>query len=271
MHFIDEGQGPPLLLVHGNPTWSFLWRRLVQDLAADYRVVAVDHIGCGLSDKPQAYDYCLARHTANLVSLVERLDLQDATLVAHDWGGPIGLGALLASESRFKRMVLLNTGAFPPFFCPWRIRVCRWGWVNRWGVRRLNLFARAALRMAVAQPHCMTPAVRAGFLAPYASHADRIAIGRFVQDIPLSDRHRTWSVLASLEAGLRKLRPRPVQLIWGMQDWCFTPACLERLQAIFPQARVRRIETAGHYVIEDEPQMVIETVRTFLKASPVPS
>ena len=123
MHYLDEGQGDRvLLMVHGNPTWSFYWRRLVEAFRPSYRVVAVDHVGCGLSDKPQDYPYTLARHIDNLTSLIQQLDLQQTTLIAHDWGGAIGLGALLKNRQRFDSIALLNTGAFPPPFIPWRIR-----------------------------------------------------------------------------------------------------------------------------------------------------
>ncbi|HJN66192.1 MAG TPA: alpha/beta fold hydrolase, partial [Pirellulales bacterium] len=104
MHYVDEGQGEPLLLVHGNPTWSFYWRNLILGLRDHYRVLAVDHIGCGLSDKPQQYPYRLRQHTDNLIAFVEQLDLNRLTLVAHDWGGPIGLGTALALKDRFSRL-----------------------------------------------------------------------------------------------------------------------------------------------------------------------
>ncbi len=144
MHYVDEGHGArTLLMVHGNPTWSFYWRRLIEAFRSDYRVVAVDHIGCGLSDKPQTYRYTLAQHIDNLTALVAHLDLQQTTLIAHDWGGAIGLGTLLKHRQRFHSAALLNTGAFPPPFIPWRIRACRIPWLGSWAIRRWNLFARA--------------------------------------------------------------------------------------------------------------------------------
>ncbi len=124
-HYLDEGQGEVLLLVHGNPTWSFYWRELIRRWREHYRVVAVDHIGCGLSDKPHDYPYCLARHVDNLAALVGELNLQAITLVAHDWGGAIGVGAALADPDRFARFTLMNTAAFRSRQIPLRIRVCR--------------------------------------------------------------------------------------------------------------------------------------------------
>ena len=113
-HYLDEGSGEPLLMVHGNPTWSFYWRNLILALRDDYRTIAPDHIGCGLSDKPENYCYTLAQHIDNLVQLIRELDLTNITLLAHDWGGSIGLGAALELPERFSRIVLFNTAAFPP-------------------------------------------------------------------------------------------------------------------------------------------------------------
>ncbi|HKD36019.1 MAG TPA: alpha/beta fold hydrolase, partial [Pirellulales bacterium] len=159
-HYLDEGAGPPLLLVHGNPTWSFHWRNLVTALAPRFRLVAPDHVGCGLSDKPPDYSYRLAQHIENLTALVERLDLREITLVAHDWGGPIGLGAALRCRERFARLVLLNTAAFRSKQIPWRIRICRTPLLGPLAVRGANGFARAALTMAVCKHKRMTPAIR---------------------------------------------------------------------------------------------------------------
>lgn len=268
-HYLDEGSGSPLVMVHGNPTWSFYWRNLVTAFRPQFRVVVPDHMGCGLSDKPQDYPYCLDQHIDNLTQLVERLDLRGLTLLAHDWGGAIGLGMALRVPDRVARLVLFNTGAFPPPSIPWRIRVCRTPGLGPLAVRGGNLFARAALTMAVEHGERMTPAVRAGLLAPYDSWAHRIAILRFVQDIPTSTRQRTWQTLAELERGLPSLADRPCLLVWGMRDWCFTPRCLERFQSLLPSAGVRRIEDAGHYVIEDAHERIVPWVAEFLDENPV--
>jgi haloalkane dehalogenase len=265
MHYVDEGSGPPLLMVHGNPTWSFYYRSLVLAFRDRYRTIACDHLGCGLSDKPQAYPYTLAQHTENLVRLIDQLDLRDITLVVHDWGGAIGLGAAVARPERIARLVILNTGAFPPPYIPARILACRTPLAGRVALRGLNLFARAALTMATRRPGGLSPAVRAGLLAPYDSWRNRVAIWRFVRDIPITRRHPTWQTLATLESRLPTLANRPVQLIWGLGDWCFTTRCLDRFQQIFPQARVRQLPNAGHYLLEDAPDDVVEEIDRFLK------
>lgn len=268
-HYLDEGRGEPLLLVHGNPTWSFYWRELVLALRGKYRLIVPDHIGCGLSDKPQRYDYRLAQHIGNLRRLVEHLRLEKLTLLAHDWGGAIGLGAAVSEPNRFRRFVLFNTAAYRSRRVPWRIRVCRTPLLGEVAVRGLNAFARAALTMAVARHERMTPAVRAGLLAPYDTWANRIAIHRFVMDIPLSPRHPSYAAIEATEHGLRALGDRPTMFIWGMRDWCFTPYFLERFLEFFPHAEVHRLFDASHYVIEDAHERIVPLVERFLAANAI--
>jgi cis-3-alkyl-4-acyloxetan-2-one decarboxylase len=268
-HYVDEGQGEPLLLVHGNPTWSFFWRELIVALRGKYRVIAVDHIGCGLSDKPQQYPYRLQQHIENLSALVESLDLQDATLIAHDWGGAIGLGAALAMPQRFARFVLSNTAGFRSPHIPWRIRLCHTPVLGTVAIRGLNAFLQSALQMALEKPERITPAVRAGYLAPYDSWANRIAIDRFVKDIPLGPRHPSYETLLRIEQGLPSLADRPWLFLWGMRDWCFHPWYLQRFLDFVPGAEVHRLPDAGHLIFEDAPQESIEAIRNFLLNHPI--
>ena len=264
LHYVDEGAGEPLLFVHGNPTWSFYWRNLILGLRDQYRCIAVDHIGCGLSDKPQNYPYTLERRITDLAHVVEQLNLKNATLLAHDWGGAIGLGTVQRLPFRFSRIVLFNTGAFPPPFVPWRIAACRTPILGTLAVRGLNAFARAALSMAVEKHDRMTADVRGGFLAPYANWHDRIAINEFVRDIPFSSRHPTWKTLEKIESGLPSLGGWPIQLIWGMRDWCFRPECLARIRKHWPQAEVHELADCGHYVVEDAHERIVPLVADFL-------
>jgi haloalkane dehalogenase len=269
MHYVDEGDGPPMLMVHGNPTWSFYWRRLIQAFSKRHRCVAPDHIGCGKSDKPRNYEYTLARRRDDLASLIERLDLQDITLLVHDWGGAIGLGAAISMPERFSRIVLFNTGAFPPHFIPWRIGICRTPVFGQVAVQGLNAFARAALWMATEKPDRFTPAVRAGLLAPYDHWANRRAVYQFVADIPMSRRHPTWRTLQDLEANLPRLAHMPAVFFWGMRDWCFRPDCLDRLLQSFPDAEVHRFDDAGHYVVEDAHERIIPRLAQFVSQTTV--
>jgi pimeloyl-ACP methyl ester carboxylesterase len=263
-HFLDEGEGDPVLMVHGNPTWSFYWRHLVLALRPRQRAIAVDHLGCGLSDKPLDYPYRLEDHVANLAGLIQSLDLENITLVVHDWGGPIGLSAAVQLQERIGRLVILNTGAFPPPSIPLRIRCCRIPLLGNFMVRRLNLFARMALKMATHRKLLSKPA-RDGLLSPYDSHASRIAIARFIEQIPSSPGHPNWQLLCSLEKQLEGLSNIPTRIIWGMKDWCFTPHCLDLLMEIFPHADVTRLEDVGHYVMEEDPDRVIQLVSEFLQ------
>jgi cis-3-alkyl-4-acyloxetan-2-one decarboxylase len=267
-HYVDEGSGPTLLFVHGNPTWSFAFRNLVKALSPNFRVLAVDHIGCGFSDKPQDYPYRLAQHVANLERFIVGLDLREITLFAHDWGGAIGMGAATHLPERFARFVLFNTAAFRSRRMPLRIAVCRVPGLGALGVRGLNLFSRAALQMAVARPDRLTPAVRRGYLAPYSSWHDRIAVLRFVQDIPLAASHPSYATLASIEEGLPTLSDRPMLLVWGERDWCFTTEFLDEFQRRFPQAEALRLPDAGHYVFEDAAEPIIARVKEFLARLP---
>jgi len=266
-HYIDEGSGEPLLMVHGNPTWSFIWRDLVKDLSRDYRVLAVDHIGCGLSDKPADYQYVLNRHIENLGRLVTSLDLTGVTLLAHDWGGAIGMGAAVRMPERFSRFVLLNTAAFRSTRVPRRIAVCRVPLLGALGVRGMNLFVQAAIVQAVEKKDRMTPEVKAGYLAPYDSWANRIAVHRFVQDIPLNTQHVSYQTLVDVEQGLGQFRESPMLLIWGERDWCFTLEFLKEFQQRFPQAETCTFADAGHYVLEDAHERIIPRVRTFLEGA----
>jgi haloalkane dehalogenase len=253
-------------MVHGNPTWSFYWRRIIAAFRDRFRCLAPDHVGCGLSDKPRDYPYTLARRRDDLVRLIEELDLREITLLVHDWGGAIGLGAALKVPERFSRLVVFNTGAFPPPYIPLRIRVCRTPVMGRILVQGFNAFARAALTMATEKPERFTPAVRAGFLAPYDSWSNRRGVDRFVRDIPASPRHPTWRMLEDIEAGLPRLAELPTMFIWGMRDWCFRPDCLERLLKSFPRAEVHRLEDAGHYVVEDAHERIVPLLESFLGA-----
>ncbi|MES2792942.1 MAG: alpha/beta fold hydrolase [Planctomycetota bacterium] len=269
MHYIDEGVGETILCVHGNPTWSFAWRNFVKQLSSKYRVIAVDHIGCGFSDKPQEYPYTLRQHISNLERLLQTLDLQKITLIAHDWGGAIGMGAAGEMAYRFSRFVLCNTAAFRSQRMPFRISVCRWPVVGAIGVRGFNLFSRAALTMAVSHHERMTPAIRAGYVAPYNNWANRVAVHRFVQDIPLKPSHPTYDTLSQVEAGLQQFRQHPMLLAWGEQDWCFSPEFRKEFEQRFPQAESFPIADAGHYVFEDAPERLIPRVREFLTQHPL--
>jgi haloalkane dehalogenase len=271
MHYVDEGprtqglENPPCVVaVHGNPTWSFYYRELIESLRPTHRVLAIDHLGCGLSAKPQYYQYCLESHTDNLVHWIETLDLKRIVMVVHDWGGAIGIGASLRCLDRMAGLVVLNTGAFLPPYVPWRIAACRLPWIGSWAIRYGNAFARGATVMAIHRQSSLPEKVAAGLLAPYDSPMNRIGVDTFVQDIPFTPMHRTYGRLQRLELELPRLRQLPIRLVWGMKDWCFRPQCLERFQGVWPNASTLALDDVGHYVMEDAPDAVIQEVKTLL-------
>ena len=263
LHYVDEGSGHPVVMLHGNPTWSFYYRELITALSGQYRVIAPDHIGCGLSDKPQDYAYTLARHIDNLERLVDHLGLESATLVVHDWGGAIGFGLAGLRPDWARRFVVLNTAAFfGPI--PWRIRVCRWPVFGPLAVRGLNAFAGGAVHMACKNRACMTPDVRRGYLLPYDNYANRVAVLRFVQDIPTRPADPSYNTIATTEAALPTFRDRPLLIAWGLRDFCFHEGFLNGWLDRFPNAEVHRFPNAGHYVLEDAAPDIINRIRNFL-------
>ncbi len=252
--YVDEGSGEPIVCVHGNPTWSFFFRRLIRLFCSEYRVIAPDHIGCGLSDKPQDYPYNLGQHIDNLERLILALNLKDITLVVHDWGGPIGLGVAVRRPEIFSRLVILNTAVFPPERIPWLLRLARVPGLGEVLIRGLNAFVRLTLVTAVYHKEWITPEVRLGYLYPYDSWEHRIANHRFVMDIPVSSDHISYSTLASVNAGLTRLANLPVMIAWGMRDWVFPGKFIDFWLRNFPRAVVHKYQDAHHLLLEDAPE-----------------
>lgn len=249
MSYLDEGEGPTVVMVHGNPTWSYLYRNLVSNLRERYRCIVPDHLGCGFSDKPQVYPYQLANHIDNLEHLLTALSIERCVLIVHDWGGAIGMGWAGRNPQRIAGMVVLNTAAFRSSRMPLRIAICRLPVIGGLLVRGINGFARAAVFMAVTK--AMRPAIARGFLQPYNSWRNRIAIHRFVQDIPMNVRHPSWNTLVSVENGLAQLHSSPMLLCWGGRDFCFDVTFYQQWRSRFPEAEAHFFPEAGHYVLED--------------------
>lgn len=238
-------------MVHGNPTWSYYYRHLVTLLSRTNRVIALDHLGCGLSDKPQDYPYRLHNHIDNLQQLLDGLGIVSYSLIVHDWGGAIGLGVAGRRPGALERLVVLNTAAFRSRRIPWRIRICRWPLIGSLLVRGFNGFAGPAISMAVS--HRLRPEVARAYLAPYDSWANRVAVLAFVRDIPLEATHPSYATLERVEAGLGELAARrlPMLVCWGGRDFCFDDHFYREWQRRFPEARCHYFEDAGHYVLED--------------------
>jgi len=267
-HYLDEGpsDGLPIVMLHGNPTWSFYYRTLIPFLSQRYRVIVPDHIGCGLSDKPQQYTYTLEQHIQNLEALIAELGIsQNITLMVHDWGGAIGMGYAVRHPNNVKRFVVFNTAAFYSDIVPWRIKICRLPILGQFMVQGLNGFALAAQRFATSQRERFVPLVAQGYLAPYNNWQNRIATHRFVMDIPLEANHPTRQTIAEIEGKLQLFSNHPMQVIWGQDDFCFTARdFLVEWRQRFPQAEVHVMEKAGHYVVEDAHETIKPLVRKFL-------
>lgn len=262
MHYLDEGEGEPLVLLHGNPTWSFYYRTVIQKFRSQFRMIAPDHIGSGFSDKPENYPYRLSDHIQNLSLLLNHLNItSDVTLVVHDWGGAIGFGWAVNNCAKVKRIIVLNTAAFWLPDVPKRIAMLRMPYLGEWIIRFLNGFAWPATWMAVTKR--LSPTAKAGLLAPYDSWKNRIGIARFVQDIPLTFKHPTYHTLRSIEEKLPELAC-PKLIIWGMKDFCFHHSFLEKWLTIYPTAKLICLASAGHYVLEDASEEVVEAMNYFL-------
>jgi pimeloyl-ACP methyl ester carboxylesterase len=268
-HYLDEGprEAPALIMVHGNPTWSFYYRKLISAFSDKYRVIVPDHIGCGLSDKPQKYAYTIDQHIENLEHLLEHLNIEDpVTMVMHDWGGGIGMGYATRHPGKISKFVIFNTAAFMLSSIPKSIRICRSNIFGGFLVRRLNAFLRGALRFGTSRRKQFTETVKAGYLAPYNSWKNRIAIHRFVQEIPLEKRHPTREIIDDVESGLAQFKNHPMIIIWGADDFTFSEKnVLPEWKKRFPDAEINIIKDAGHFIVEDAPEEIIPLMSDFLK------
>lgn len=264
MHYLDEGTGPVVLMLHGNPTWSFYYRNLVKSLTAKgYRCIVPDHIGCGLSDKPQDYTYTLEQRIQDVEGLLQFIDIDRFSLVVHDWGGAIGCGLAGRRPDAIEKMVILNTAAFLSKRIPLRIASIKVPVIGEAVIRGLNGFAGPAAIMSVKYP--LTDTVKRGMLWPYRNWADRVAVWNFVKDIPLRESHRSHATLAEVEAGLPKLANIPIQIVWGAKDFCFNMHFYRRWQSIYPEADMQLFQKFGHYILEDGGEEVLTTIVDFLR------
>jgi len=262
LSYLDEGEGPVIVMLHGNPTWSFFYRNLVLELRDRFRIIVPDHIGCGFSDKPQNYPYRLKNHIDNLNFLLDHLQIKQHALVVHDWGGAIGMGYVARHPERISCLVIFNTAAFPFRRIPFRISICRIPFLGTLLVRGLNGFCRAALHMAVNRP--LPDPVAQGFLLPYNNWANRVAILRFVQDIPLRPPHPSWPALLEAEKGVQQCADLPSTIIWGGKDFCFNSLFFEEWKKRLPGAQSHFLPNASHYLLEDATDEVIEHTKNFL-------
>jgi cis-3-alkyl-4-acyloxetan-2-one decarboxylase len=268
-HFLDQGEGDPVIMLHGNPTWSFYFRNLIKGLSSQYRTIVPDHIGCGLSDKPgiDQYDYRLQSRVDDVENLLDYLGIsQNITLVLHDWGGMIGMAYALRRPERIRRFVIMNTAAFllpKGKALPVRLRLIR----NikpfaSLAVLGFNMFACGALSMASYKG--LDKDVKSGLIAPYNSWVNRIATLKFVQDIPVKKKDPSYRLAKYVDDNLYRLKHIPMLVLWGEHDFVFDVDFLFEWQRRFPDAKVKTFKDAGHYVLEDAADRIVPMVRNFL-------
>ena len=268
-HYLDEGSGEPVVMLHGNPTWSFYYRNLVIALRERYRCIVPDHMGCGLSDKPadDRYDYTLERRVSDLERLLDDLKIDSGiTLVLHDWGGMIGMTYAARNPRRIRRLVILNTAAFhlpKEKRFPLPLRICRDTILGALLVRGLNAFSLAASFVGCKR-NPMPKDLRRAYRLPYDSWQNRIATLRFVQDIPLSPGDRSYGLVSETDQGIATFRDLPMAIFWGEKDFVFDRTFLAEWVRRFPKAEVQCYPDAGHYILEDMKDEVIPLIAEFL-------
>jgi pimeloyl-ACP methyl ester carboxylesterase len=270
MHYLDEGprDAPPVLMLHGNPTWSFYYRNLVIALRGQFRCIVPDHLGCGMSDKPNdsEYDYRLKSRVADIATLVSHLDLKSPlALVVHDWGGMIGFSWAVDNPDQVDKMVVLNTAAFPlpeNKKMPAALSLVRDTAVGAYLVTRFNAFSGIAARVAFKKP--VSKEIRQAYKLPYDSPENRIATLRFVQDIPLSEKDPGFDILNNTAERLHLLQEKPCLIAWGERDFVFDAPFLNKWLEYFPDAETHRFADCGHYVLEDGGPALIDTISNFI-------
>jgi haloalkane dehalogenase len=256
VHYVDEGSGPPLLLLHGNPTWSFLYREIVKGLRDRYRCIAPDYPGFGLSSAAPGYGYSPAEHAGIVEKLINQLDLQDLTMMVQDWGGPIGFAAATRNPERFAAFVIANTWAWPKADVGTQLfsRLLG-GPIGGVLILRRNAFVEKILPGGVRRRKLPEEVMNA-YRGPFPNPQSRRPVHRLPQEI-LASR----PFLAEIERGLRALRDRPALIVWPTKDVAFREPELRRWEATFPNHRTVKIEGAGHYVQEDAPEEIVAAIR----------
>jgi haloalkane dehalogenase len=256
VHYIDEGGGPPLLLLHGNPTWSFLYREIVKGLRDRYRCIAVDHPGFGLSSPAPGYGFTPAEHADVLEQLVLRLDLGDLTMMVQDWGGPIGFAVATRHPERFAAFVIANTWAWPKGDPGTQLfsRLLG-GAIGRRLILNRNLFVERLLPAGVRRG-TLPEAVMNAYRGPFPTPASRWPTAVFPREI-LASR----PFLADIEGRLPRLSGRPALIVWPTKDVAFGDRERRRWEELFADHRTVLLEGAGHYIQEDASDEIVTAIR----------
>ena len=271
MHYVDEGSGEPVVMVHGDPTWGYLYRNFIPPLSQRGRCMVPDLMGMGKSDIPQDRSlYRLEQHRANLEGLLLHLDLHDITLVLHDWGGPVGLGFATLHPQRIKRLVLMNTWAFAswpggPF--PRLLEIIRSERGEAFVLKR-NGYLEPALTGTTYHSEKLTQTVMEAYSAPFPTPESRLAMLCWSRDIPVRESDVSYAEMKRIEQGLSQFNSVPILLVWGMQDPVLSPSVLRRWQHVYPHAITHEIEDASLFLQEDAPERIVAEIEAFLEANP---
>lgn len=260
MHYIDEGKGETLLFVHGTPTWSFVYRKLIKELATHYRCIAIDHLGFGLSEKVDGFSGKPEDHSANLAEFIQRMNLRNITLVVHDFGGPIGLGAALQMPDRVNKVVLMNSWLWATKEDPAAQKVDKIvnQWLGKFMYLSMNFSAKVLLKQAFSNKSLLTKEVHQHYLNPFPDKASRRPLLQLAQAlVGSSDWYQTqWE-------NLHQLADREWLILWGMKDPFLGATYLERWRNRLPFAKISELDS-GHFVQEEKAEEVISAIRDFL-------
>jgi pimeloyl-ACP methyl ester carboxylesterase len=272
MHYVDEGPstGRACVLLHGNPTWSYLFRKLIGPLAADgNRVISVDHLGFGRSAVPDRPEfYTIERHSTRLASLLDSLRLRDVTLVVHDWGGPIGLPSAARRPDAIRGLFLLNTFA-PTLPGPMgerpSIRMLRSRLLGPALVKGRNVpTERFLFKAGTTHPEAFDETIKEAYRTPHSARRSRTPMLVFPREIPFSTDHPVAKSMNSTSEALKaQMSGKPVAIVWGTADVLFGEDVLGQWHQVFPHASVRRLSDSGHFVPEDAPQQLLSDLRDF--------
>jgi haloalkane dehalogenase len=271
MHFVDEGSGEPIVLVHGDPTWGYLWRKFIPALSQHRRCIVPDHMGMGKSSVPrEPFPYRLRHHIANLEALLLHLDLCHVTLVLHDWGGPVGLGFAIRHPHRIKRLVLMNTWAFAPWPggpFPRFVELIRSERGEKFVLER-NGYLEPALLGTTHHPESLTKTDLDAYRAPFPTPESRLALLCWSRDIPVSEQDPSYAEMKEIERSLAQFARTPILLVWGMRDPVLPASVLRIWQRLYTNAITHEIEDASHFLQEDAPERIVTFIEEFLEENP---
>jgi|ERR1700691_816943 haloalkane dehalogenase len=262
IHYVDEGQGPTILLLHGNPTWSYLYRDVIKALRGECRLVAPDYPGFGMSKAPSNYAFTPQEHSEAVSALIQRLALTNLVLVVQDWGGPIGVSYAVRNRKNMRGLIVMNTWAWPASGLQNLFSMVMGGWPVGYLLQtRRNYFAKSMLPNGIYHASRVTETLRKAYTDPFPTPKSRVPTWVFPRQIRKA---RSW--LADIESQLPNISDLPAQILWGTHDDPgFSTKEMKRWQGILRFQETETLDDASHSVQEDRPDRVAESVRRVLE------